>query len=241
MDSCALLAYDEATQTTCPYADLSKVTRYRVNDMVVAHDGQVYVGNIGFDVATSASLSTTTLVRVDTMGHPHVEATDLFLPNGCVLTPDGQTLIVAETLRLQLIAFDIQADGSLANRRVWAFLGVPPDGLDAEGCVWVAVPQVGLYHTSGALMRVREGGEIVNLYGFGRNGIKQSVFACQLVSEKGTGRHFLYFLEAKSSDERTVLRKCKNKEYRNGELKCLEVDVGPATSKMSTTYSGGYC
>ena len=64
-------------------------------------------------------------------------------PNGSVITPDGSTLIVAETLGLRLTAFDIAEDGSLSNRRMWADLGArPPDRicLDAEGHVWVANP-----------------------------------------------------------------------------------------------------
>ena len=77
-----------------------------------------------------------------------------------VITPDGKTLIVGETMGHRLTAFDVQADGSLANRRVYAQLpeDVSPDGiaLDAEGAVWLANPE-GQF---GAL-RVREGGEIV--------------------------------------------------------------------------------
>ena len=63
-------------------------------------------------------------------------------PNGTVVTPDGRTLIVAESRGRRLTAFDVEEDGSLASRRVWADLDGPPDGicLDAEGCIWVAVP-----------------------------------------------------------------------------------------------------
>ena len=76
-----------------------------------------------------------------------------------VITPDGKTLIVAETTGHRLTAFDIQADGGLANRRVYAELGegVQPDGiaLDAEGGVWIANPE-GRH----AVLRVLKGGEI---------------------------------------------------------------------------------
>ena len=68
-------------------------------------------------------------------------ATDLAVPNGPVITQDGKTLIVAESWAKQLSAFDIAADGSLSNRRVWADLhGCTPDNicLKAEGAVWVA-------------------------------------------------------------------------------------------------------
>jgi transposase len=84
----------------------------------------------------------------------------LHSPNGMPFTPDGKTLIVGEALGQRLTAFDVQADGSLAHRRVYAQLpgDVSPDGiaLDAEGNLWFANP-AGQF---GAL-QVREGGEIV--------------------------------------------------------------------------------
>jgi sugar lactone lactonase YvrE len=88
-----------------------------------------------------------------------VVADGLSFPNGMVITPDGKTLIVAETMGHRLTAFDILADGALANRRVYAQLAadVSPDGitLDAEGGVWVANPE-GRH----AVLRVLEGGEV---------------------------------------------------------------------------------
>ena len=61
-------------------------------------------------------------------------------PNGSVITPDGHTLIVGESMGRRYTAFDIRADGTLENRRVWAqFTDIAPDGctLDAEGAIWV--------------------------------------------------------------------------------------------------------
>lgn len=238
----SVLAMDESSKTVSVYADLSEVTRFKVNDMVVSATGHAYVGNFGFDFEQMNDFCTTTLVRVDPSQRVHVEATEMFFPNGSVITPDGKTLIVAETFAVQLTAFDILADGSLANRRVWAYVGVPVDGicLDAEGCVWVAIPQVGLYHTGGALIRVREGGEIVNLYGFGRNGIEQGVFACQLGTDRD-GNHHLFFLEAVSSEERVVMQHGMAMAKRNGVLKAIPVPVGPAQMPNNSNYCGGYC
>jgi sugar lactone lactonase YvrE len=70
-------------------------------------------------------------------GNARIVAQELFFPNDMVITPDEQTLIVAETWGNCLTAFDIQPDGSLHNRRIWAKLDeVYPDGiyLDAESC-----------------------------------------------------------------------------------------------------------
>ena len=98
---------------------------------------------------------------VEPDGRARVVADGLHFPNGMVITPDGRTLIVAECMGHRLTAFDIRADGSLANRRVYAQLpdDVNPDGiaLDAEGAVWLANPE-GRH----AVLRVREGGEIVD-------------------------------------------------------------------------------
>ena len=57
-----------------------------------------------------------------------------------VVTPDNSTLIVSESFAGRLTAFDIAADGSLSNRRVWAD-GIGPDGIciDAEGAIWTLV------------------------------------------------------------------------------------------------------
>ncbi len=73
------------------------------------------------------------------------------------IPPDNSTLIVAETLGHRLTEFEIENDGSLRNRRVWAQLQdkVNPDGicLDREGAIWTA-------GTAPCALRVREGGEI---------------------------------------------------------------------------------
>ena len=74
-----------------------------------------------------------------------------------IITPNNNTLIVAESLRHRLTAFEIERDGSLRNRRVWAQLqnDIRPDGIcfDLEGAVWVA-------GRSPAALRVCEGGKI---------------------------------------------------------------------------------
>jgi sugar lactone lactonase YvrE len=47
-------------------------------------------------------------------------ADDLAFPNGMAISPDGGTLIVAESYGNRLTAYDISSDGGLASRRVWA-------------------------------------------------------------------------------------------------------------------------
>jgi sugar lactone lactonase YvrE len=108
----------------------------------------------------------------------HKVAEDLWFPNGMVITPDGKTLIVAETFRHRLTAFAITADGGLGGRRLFADLpGVFPDGLclDAEGGVWVADAR------GYRVLRVEEGKGVVNQVSTGEN---QS-YACTLGGADG--------------------------------------------------------
>jgi sugar lactone lactonase YvrE len=106
-------------------------------------------------------------------------------PNGMAVTPDNQTLIMAESHARQLTAFDIAADGGLSHRRIWAALGEHyPDGIciDAEGCVWFAdVP-------NRCCARVREGGEVLE-----RVALDRGAFACML---GGPERRTLYIAAA---------------------------------------------
>lgn len=123
----------------CVHADLSGLARFHCNDMLVMPDGSAYVGNFGFDPVHEQPRDTV-LIHVDADGRASVAATDLSFPNGMALLNNGQTLIVAESVAQQLSAFDIAADGSLCNRRVFAHTpDCQPDGIcvDHDGNVLV--------------------------------------------------------------------------------------------------------
>ncbi|WP_296445173.1 SMP-30/gluconolactonase/LRE family protein [Rhodoferax sp. UBA5149] len=140
-------------------ADLSHLAPFHCNDMVVDALGRAYIGNFGFDIAARQKPVPTVLIMVTPDAQASVVADDLQFPNGSVITPDGRTLIVAESYGARLTAFTIGADGTLGERRVWAQLqGAAPDGicLDAQGAVWVASP------ISREVLRVREGGEVTH-------------------------------------------------------------------------------
>ena len=99
-------------------------------------------------------------------------AGDVAFPNGMAITPDGGTLIVAESYASRLTAYDIGPDGGLGRRRVWAETpGDHPDGIciDAECAVWYA--DVGSQHC----VRVREGGAVLATVSLDRG-----AFACAL-------------------------------------------------------------
>ena len=140
------------------HADLSGHHRFHANDMVVDGVGNAYVGEVGFRGGEEDPRTTVVLlVRPD--GTVQVAAEDMLTPNGSVVTPDGRTLVVAESLRKTLIAFTIGADGTLTDRRLFAQLGADqvPDGicLDAEGCIWVTSPR------ASAVMRVSPTGKVM--------------------------------------------------------------------------------
>jgi sugar lactone lactonase YvrE len=145
-----------------PLANLAGITVFCLSDGIVDAQDRMYVGDIGYNFfdPTLEPVDTCVIACVEPDGRARVVADGLHFPNGMVVTPDGKTLIVGETMGHRLTAYDIQADGSLAHRRVYAQLpgDVSPDGiaLDAEGAVWLANPE-GRF---GAL-RVREGGEIL--------------------------------------------------------------------------------
>ena len=141
------------------HGDLKDVADWHANDMAVAADGTAYVGNFGFSLHPPGDFRSTSLAMIKPDGTVTAVADELWFPNGIAITEDGRTLIVAESGAFRLTAFDIADDGTLSNRRIWAQLdgGQSPDGicLDAEGAAWVALP------TQKALIRVREGGDVV--------------------------------------------------------------------------------
>jgi sugar lactone lactonase YvrE len=182
----------EADGSLVEHADLSSLAPWHLNDMLVHHDGRAWVGNFGFDLMGGAQARTTVLICMEPDGTAQVAADGLGFPNGMVLTPDGGTLIVAESTMNRLSAFPVAAS-SLGERRTWAAFGDPPtstdvgevlqqaavapDGicLDAEGAVWVA----DAIHSR--LLRVAEGGRIIEE----RKTDGVGVFACMLGGDDG--------------------------------------------------------
>ncbi|HXJ97026.1 MAG TPA: SMP-30/gluconolactonase/LRE family protein [Terriglobia bacterium] len=174
------------------HADLFGLAPWHLNDMLVNHDGRAWVGNFGFDLMGGAPARTTVLISVEPDGAAGVVAGGLGFPNGMALTPDGSTLIVAESMMNRLSAFQV-GSGSLGERRTWAAFGDPPasteveealqqvevapDGicLDAEGAVWVADAM----HSR--VLRVAEGGRIIEE----RKTDGVGAFACMLGGDDG--------------------------------------------------------
>jgi sugar lactone lactonase YvrE len=187
-----LLRFADGELTTL--ADLTGHCGGHLNDLVTDAAGRVFVGDFGFDLMAGGDASTASIKRVDPDGTVTVVADGLQFPNGMVITADGGTLIVDETLGNRCTAFDLAPDGSLTNRRIWAELGpevtgttteqvlgqlvLAPDGctLDAEGHLWVA-DAVG-----GRVARIAPGGQVVDEVPAPEG---QGVFACALGGDDG--------------------------------------------------------
>jgi sugar lactone lactonase YvrE len=171
------------------HADQSHISPYGWSEMTVDGRGNVYVNTINFDFADFNDVLTSgrapgKIALVTPDGEAREVAREIAFPNGMVVTPDNKTLIVAESFATRLTAFDIAADGLLANRRVWAN-GVGPDGicLDAEGCIWASSGSM-----TNDFARIREGGQVLE-----RIELDRSCFAAML---GGPDRKTLFMLTA---------------------------------------------
>ena len=176
-----LILRREADGSLVTHADLRQLSVPPAgNELVVDGRGNAYV-NGGQPLGRADATGIVAMVRPD--GSARKVADGLAFPNGMLVMPDGQTLIVAESYAKRLTAFGIESDGRLSNRRVWAVLGDGvPDGIcaDAENAVWYAdVPNK-------RCVRVREGGEVLQQVEIDRGG-----FACAL---GGPDRRMLFIV-----------------------------------------------
>ena len=191
------------------YGDLSAIATGLANDMVVTASGQAFVGNFGFSLHPPSEPKPAKLARIDLDGRVHEAADNLMFPNGMVITPDGKTLIAGESWGRCLTAFDLAADGTLSNRRLWATFPdkALPDGicLDADGAIWAASP------LTSEVLRIAEGGAVLE-----RIATEQQAFACML---GGADRKTLFILTAANSDPADAAAK------RSGRVQAVQVDA----------------
>jgi sugar lactone lactonase YvrE len=204
-----LIKYSNGQLTV--HSNLSHLTQFTCNDMVVDRDGHAYIGNFG-TTQHNVNVKPTCLIHITPDGVANIVADNLEFPNGTVITPDGKRMILGESYAGRLTSFDINDDKSLSNRKVWAqmmplpvyyfskiqrFFGVKakestykvrvPDGicLGAQMGIWVASP------TSTEVFRVEEGGKITDSIQ-----TPNRAFACML---GGQDRKTLYISTAQES------------------------------------------
>ena len=176
----------EPDGTLVRHADLKRVADHGWNEIVVDGRGNIYLNGFGFDFLGGGKPEPGIIALVTPDGDAREVADGIEFPNGMVVTPDNSTLIISESFAGRLTAFDIDDDGSLSNRRVWAD-GIGPDGIcmDAEGAIWAQSADT-FTHTgrddapAGEVIRVKEGGEIVE-----RIPTDRAAFACTLGGPDG--------------------------------------------------------
>ena len=187
------------------YADLSGLAGFHCNDMLVDNTGRAWVGNFGYDLHGGEPVKEAEIILIPADEPPRIAARHLIFPNGMAITPDGNTLIVAETFAARISAFDISADGQLYERRTWADLdGACPDGLclAPDLTLWVAAPNIG------QVLRLREGGEVLS-----RVITRGCPYACMLASDAGQ----LYITTSETDDPQEA------KTRRSGRIEMTRV------------------
>ena len=193
-----------------PYMDMTHLIEGGWNEVLVDPRGNAYVNAPNFDMSDGFDFevgSTSGVIAVVTAGgDARLVADGVAFPNGMAVTADGSTLIVAESFASRLGAWDIEADGSLSNRRVWAPVEHGVDGIciDAEGAVWCATPR--------GCVRVREGGEVAETRPFDLFG-----FSCALGGPEG---RTLFMVASEWNGFENI-----GKGPRTGRVSTVEVDV----------------
>jgi sugar lactone lactonase YvrE len=203
-----------------PDGSLVTLAEQKANEIVVDERGNIYINGADFDFAGGEAPKPGYIKLVTPDGELRRVADDIQFPNGMVITPDNRTLIISESFAGRLTAFNIDADGGLSNRRVFAD-GLGPDGicLDAEGTVWVST---GGY----SIVRVAEGGEVLHRVELREN---RAPFALML---GGPDRRTLFIMTAewrKADGVTNNLQRLANGP-RTGEILTFPVSV-PGTGR----------
>jgi len=114
------------------------------NDVVVTSDGSIYFTDPPYGVQPEErELDFQGVYRIGAEGTLTLLADDFERPNGLAFSPSERILYVDDTPRRHVRAFDVLADGTLANGRAFAEMQSPasggPDGmkLDVQGNLYV--------------------------------------------------------------------------------------------------------
>lgn len=111
------------------------------NDLFVDPKGRILVGSVRSSPFAEGDRVPGELWRIDAEGEASVLYDDVGLSNGIGFAPDGRTLYHSDSAAGRIIAHDVDDEGNVTNRRVFAALDRgAPDGLalDESGCVWTA-------------------------------------------------------------------------------------------------------
>jgi D-xylonolactonase len=111
----------------------------RFNDGFVDARGSLWFGSMDAGESDPSGA----LYCIDSRGQVSCADSGYIITNGPATSPDGRILYHTDTLGRTVYAFDVLADGTLANKRIFVvFTGSGhPDGMavDAHGDVWIAL------------------------------------------------------------------------------------------------------
>lgn len=110
---------------------------FRGNDLVVRHDGGVYVTNPGWNGTDPSKVW-----YISPQGEKKVVDTGLKFSNGLCLSPDQSLLYVADSRSHWVYSYQISPDGSLVNKQKYFHLHVP-DSADDSGADGMRTDQQG--------------------------------------------------------------------------------------------------
>jgi sugar lactone lactonase YvrE len=197
-----------------PDGSMTVLADQPANEIVVDGRGNIYLNGADFNFVAGEAPKPGWIKLVTPNGERRQVADDIQFPNGMVITPDDRTLIISESFAGRLTAFDIEEDGSLSGRRMFAD-GLAPDGicLDTEGAVWVS--------TGFSFARVAEGGEVLHRVELPET---RAPFALML---GGPDRRTLFIMTAewRPADDHVANLDRLNKGPRTGEILTLRVPV----------------
>ena len=210
-----LLTTGDKIQRQEPDGSMVILAEQHANEIVVDERGNAYINGADFDFVGGGAPEPGYIKLLTQAGELRQVADDIQFPNGMVITPDGRTLIISESFGGRLTAFDIDPDGGLSGRRVFAE-GLGPDGItmDAEGAVWTGSGGFGV-------ARVAEGGEVLQRVELPEN---RAPFAVML---GGPDRRTLFILTAEwhlADGAPANLDRLTNGP-RTGEILTLPVEV----------------
>lgn len=136
-----LFRFDPASGAFVEIAGLdSAAPDCRLNDSAVDPSGHLWFGTL-HEAERQAKGG---LYRLDDDGRCRRRDEGYIVTNGPAFSPDGRTLYHTDTLGQTIFAFDVAADGTLSDKRVFVRIerpGVYPDGpvVDEEGCLWTGL------------------------------------------------------------------------------------------------------
>ena len=119
-----VLRIDPATRKIEVFAHEPKMNQ--PNDLTIAPNGTLYASDPNWSKKTGQ------LWRIDTDGKVTRVAEKMGTTNGIEVSPDGKKLYVNESVQRNVWVFDIQADGSLANKKL--VKRFPDFGFDGMRC-----------------------------------------------------------------------------------------------------------